>query len=542
LIHKTIVTSALIYANGDLHLGHIAEQIQADIWVRFHKLLGHDYIYICGDDAHGTPIMISAQKAGKSPEEIIFEAKISHEKDSCGFLINFDNYHSTHSKENLDLTTFIYDKLIKNNDIETKIIWQAYDEEIGIFLPDRYIIGTCPKCKSKDQYGDNCINCGSIYAPSDLINPISIISKKPPIQKSSVHYFFRMEKYEHFVKQWGEKNLPREVINKLNEWFKYGIKAWDISRDSPYFGFLIPNTTNKYFYVWFDAPIGYLASLQHFCINNNLNFEQYLHPDNKNVNFVHFIGKDIMYFHALFWPAMLHSANIHQPDSIFIHGYLTINGEKMSKSRGTFILARDYLKYLDPEYLRYYLASKFGPNICDIDLNFSDFIQKNNSDLVGKIVNIASRSSKFIVDNFDCKLSAQLLNPILFQEGQSFAKKIEESYKNRNYNLVIRNIMHLADITNQYLDDQKPWNLSKINSHDPLIQSICTMGINMYRLLIIFLKPILPKLALKSENFLKIDPLMWECIQYPLLNHQINKFIPMIQRVDPDNVKSISTK
>jgi methionyl-tRNA synthetase len=541
-MRKILVTSALVYANGPLHLGHILEQIQTDIWVRFQKLQGHDCLYISGDDAHGTPIMISAQKRNISPEQLITETRISHKKDSADFLINFDNYHTTHSQENRKLTSLIYECLLKNDDIETKTINQAFDEDAKMFLPDRYIKGTCPRCEATEQNGDNCENCGAAYSPIDLINPISIISGKPPTQKASEHYFFRLDKYTEFLRTWGKKSLQPEIINKLNEWFSQGLKSWDISRDAPYFGFEIPNKPDKYFYVWLDAPIGYIASLKSLSVHKKINFDEYWQQDNPT-ELYHFIGKDIIYFHALFWPAILESAKLRKPTAIFTHGYLTINGQKMSKSRGTFILASDYLKHLNPEYLRYYLAAKLNSGIDDIDLNFDDFVKRSNSDLVGKVVNIASRSAGFINRSFGGMLANKLDSLELFNEGLKFAEKISKSYETRNFSNAVRLIMQFADLTNQYIDDKKPWGLAKYNPNDSTIQNVCTMGINMYRLLIIFLKPILPILAINSEIFLQIAPLSWQDHKRPLLHHKINEFKPLMQRVDFKSIEAIlSTK
>lgn len=537
-MRKILTTSALIYANGPLHLGHILEQIQTDIWVRWQKLQGNDCLYICGDDAHGTPIMISAQKQNISPEQLIAEVKISHEQDSSGFLIDFDNYYTTHSEENREITNLVYKRLQKNNDIETKIIEQAFDEDANIFLPDRYIKGTCPRCGAHNQNGDNCENCGATYAPTDLINPISTISGKPPIQKTSEHYFFRLDKYATMLKKWGQKSLQPEIVHKLDEWFALGLKSWDISRDSPYFGFEIPDKPGKYFYVWLDAPLGYIASFKNLCAHKKINFDEYWQP-NSTTELYHFIGKDIVYFHALFWPAMLESANFRKPTAIFTHGYLTINGQKMSKSRNTFILARDYLKHLDPEYLRYYFAAKLGTGIDDIDLNFTDFMQRVNSDLVGKVINIASRSAGFINKNFNGMLADNLTAPELFVEGLELAEKISELYEKRDFNNAVRHMMHLADITNQYIDEKKPWSLIKQNPKDITVQNICTTSLNLFRLLMIFLKPILPKLVMNAESFLQVSPLTWENRKNPLLNHKITEFKPLMQRIDIKDIEPL---
>ena len=537
-MRKILTTSALIYANGPLHLGHILEQIQTDIWVRWQKLQGNDCLYLCGDDAHGTPVMISAQKQNINPEQLISEVKISHEQDSAGFLIDFDNYHTTHSPENRELTNLVYQRLQQNNLIETKTIQQAFDASANMFLPDRYIKGSCPRCGAHDQHGDNCENCGATYTPTDLLNPISTISGKPPIQKMSEHYFFRLDKYTATLKIWGRKSLQPEIINKLNEWFALGLKPWDISRDSPYFGFEIPDKPGKYFYVWLDAPLGYMANLKNLCSSKKINFDEYWQPDSET-EIYHFIGKDIIYFHALFWPAILEGAKFRKPTAVFAHGYLTINGQKMSKSRNTFILARDYLKHLDPEYLRYYLAAKLRPGIDDIDLNFSDFVKRVNSDLVGKVINIASRSAGFINKNFDGMLADDLTAPELFARGLKLAEKIGAFYEKRDFNNAIRHIMQLADLTNQYIDEKKPWILTKQNPKDPSIQNSCTMSLNLFRLLMIFLKPVLPKLVAHAEEFLQTGPLTWENRTTPLLNHKIVEFKPLMQRVEMKNIEPL---
>lgn len=535
-MRKILVTSALVYANGPMHLGHILEQIQTDIWVRWQKLQGNDCIYVSGDDAHGTPIMISAQKQQITPEQLIADIKISHEQDAAGFLIDFDNYYTTHSPENRELTNFVYQQLQKNDDIETKTIDQAFDEEAQMFLPDRYIKGTCPCCKTPDQNGDNCENCGSTYSTNELIEPISILSGKPPIQKASEHYFFRLDKYTEQLKAWIPKSLQSEIANKLKEWFVEGLKPWDISRDTPYFGFEIPDKPGKYFYVWLDAPIGYIASLKNLSARNkDIDVDTYWKHDSA-AELYHFVGKDIIYFHSLFWPAILESANFRKPTKVFAHGYLTIDGQKMSKSRGTFILAGDYLKHLNPECLRYYFAAKLNSGIDDIDLNLEDFMKRTNSDLVGKVINIASRLSCFINKNFNGMLTNSLDEPDLFDEGLALAAKIAKDYENRNFSSAVRLIMQLADLTNQYIDFHKPWNLSKEDPADPAIQSVCTMGLNMFRLLIIFLKPILPNIALNSEQFLQIAPLSWKDLDTPLLNHKIGEFKPLLQRIDPKSI------
>lgn len=538
-MRKILVTSGLPYANGHLHLGHILESVQTDIWVRWQKMQGNNCIFVSGEDTHGTPVMLSAQKQNISPKTLITSIKKQHEDDYAGFYVNFDNFYTTHSEENQELATTIYKKLQINNDIEQKTIEQLYDPEAKMFLPDRFVKGTCPRCNALNQYGDNCEVCGAAYSPTELINPVSAISGVQPITKSSVHYFFKLEKYVAMLKDWMQQALPSEIINKLNEWFTVGLKPWDISRDAPYFGFKIPDTEDKYFYVWLDAPIGYIASFKNLCTRRqDLNFDEYwLEPNQTEL--YHFVGKDIVYFHALFWPAILTSANLRKPTAIFTHGLLTVNGQKMSKSRGTFILARAYLNQLDPEYLRYYFATKLSNRIDDIDLNFDDFTARVNSDLVGKIVNIASRCTPFITKNFKHKLAnifdeQQLLN-IFLQTSALIAK----AYEDREYGLATRTIMSLADKANQYIDEKKPWVLNKQSAQDPEIQNICTVGLNLFRLLILYLKPILPKMAEASENFLKIKPLNWEDRKTLLLDHEIDNFKPLMQRVDAAKIKEM---
>lgn len=537
-MRKILTTSALIYANGPLHLGHILEQIQADIWVRWQKLQGNDCLYLCGDDAHGTPVMISAQQKNIKPEQLISEVKTSHEQDSAGFLIDFDNYHTTHSPENRELVNLVYQRLQQKGSLETKTIQQAFDPTVNMFLPDRYIRGTCPRCGAHGQHGDNCENCGATYAPTDLVDPVSIISGKTPIQKESEHYFFLLDKYTAMLKVWARKSLQSELVNKLNEWFALGLRPWDISRDAPYFGFEIPDKPSKYFYVWLDAPLGYIANFKNLSAQKNLDFAEYWYPDSKT-ELYHVIGKDIVYFHALFWPAMLEGADMRKPTSLFAHGYLTINGQKMSKSRNTFILACDYLKHLDPEYLRYYFAAKLGPGIDDIDLNFTDFVQRINSDLVGKVINIASRSAGFINRDFAGMLADDLAAPQLYAQGLKLAEKIGKLYEKRDFNNAIRHIMQLADLANKYIDEQKPWFLTKQDPQAKAIQNSCTMCLNLFRLLMIFLKPVIPKLVERAENFLQVDPLTWEQRDKPLLNHKIGKFQPLLQRVDPQDIESL---
>lgn len=542
-LQKILVTSALPYANGPIHLGHMVEHIQADIWVRFQKMQGHDCLFICGEDTHGTPVMISAQKQEITPEELIGKVRVEHEADFKDFMIDFDNYYTTHSKENQLLSDMIYKKLRDHGDIVTKTIAQAYDPIAKMFLPDRYVKGECPHCGAKDQYGDNCEVCGATYSPTDLKNPISILSGTPPIQKESVHYFFRLENYQEKLQQWlTPERVQEEIIHKLNEWFRVGLQSWDISRDAPYFGFEIPDAPGKYFYVWLDAPIGYMASFKNLCDKrNDLSFDEYW-QNNSDVNLYHFVGKDIVYFHALFWPAMLMGVDFRTPTAIFTHGFLTINGQKMSKSRGTFITARQYLQHLDAEYLRYYFAAKLNNRIEDIDINFDDFMQKINADLVGKVVNIASRCASFINKNFSGQLANKLADEKLFHDFVTVGDCIAEHYQNREYQRAVKEIMALADIANHYIDHHKPWALAKQPGQEQQVQLVCTMGVNLFYLLMIYLKPILPKMAKASEEFLNIEPVNWESRKQALLNHTINSFTPLMQRVPPEKIKELTTQ
>lgn len=540
---KILVTSALMYANGSLHLGHFVEYIQTDIWVRFQKLRGHECLYVCGNDAHGTPIMISAEKKGVTPEELIQSIHYEHIRDANDFYIEFDNFYTTHSEENKVLSNLVYERLKARGDIESRVIKQAFDPEKNMFLPDRYIKGECPKCGAEDQYGDNCEVCGATYSPTELKNPKSTISGATPIEKESEHYFFKLENYEPMLKEWTQSHrLQKAVSAKLNEWFESGLQQWDISRDKPYFGFEIPDHPGKYFYVWLDAPIGYMASFKNLCERNTkLNFDEYWDKNSKT-ELYHFIGKDITYFHTLFWPAMLEGADFRTPSAVFVHGFLTINGEKMSKSRGTFTNARDYLNHLNPEYLRYYFAAKLSDGVTDIDLNFDDFVTRVNSDLVGKVVNIASRCAGFITKKFNGELASKLDAPELFNEYVDEADTIAEYFESRQFSSAVRDIMALADKANQYIDAKKPWVLAKEAGKEAEVQAVCTMGLNLYRQLIIYLKPILPKIAENSERFLNIDPLNWKDISTPLLNHTIQPFTPLIQRVDSANVKAMLSK
>ncbi len=535
-----LVTSALPYANGSIHLGHLVEYIQTDIWVRYQKMQGHSCTYVCADDAHGTPIMLNAQKLGITPETLIANTDKEHRADFADFAVAFDNYYSTHSQENRELAEKIY---LRNRDkglIQKKTIEQFYDPEKEMFLPDRFIKGECPRCGTTDQYGDNCENCGATYAATDLKNPYSVVSGAKPELKPSEHYFFDLPAQQAMLENWTQDGrLQTGIANKLQEWFKTGLMAWDISRDAPYFGFEIPEAPGKFFYVWFDAPIGYLASFKNLCAKrDDLDFEAYWSSDSSHEVY-HFIGKDIVNHHTLFWPAMLDGADMRKPTAVFVHGYLTVNGHKMSKSRGTFINARTYLKHLNPEYLRYYYAAKLGNGIEDLDLNLEDFAQRVNSDVVGKVVNIASRCAGFIKKKFAGKLAATLDDQDLYQAFINAADTIATHYEQREFSTAIREIMALADQANQYIDAKKPWVLAKEEGKDDEVQAACSMGINLFRILVLYLKPVLPKLAGDAEAFLNIEPMSWHDIDSPLLDHTINKFKPLMTRVEMDKVNAM---
>ena len=536
---KILVTSALPYANGSIHLGHLVEYIQTDIWVRFQKMRGHECHYVCADDAHGTPIMLRAQSEGITPETLIANTQQEHQADFADFNIKFDNFHTTHSEENKALSSQIY---LANRDaghITTRTISQAYDPEKEMFLPDRFIRGECPKCHAQDQYGDNCEACGATYDPTDLINPVSAVSGATPITKDSEHHFFKLGDFEDDLKKWTRAgHLQKEVSHKLDEWFEGGLRDWDISRDAPYFGFEIPDAPNKFFYVWLDAPIGYLASFKNYCDRTGVDFDEYMKADS-TTEMVHFIGKDIIYFHALFWPATLQGAGFRLPTSIFAHGFLTVDGKKMSKSRGTFIKARTYLDYLNPEYLRYYYAAKLGSGIDDIDLNLEDFQNRINSDLVGKVVNIASRCAGYINKKFDGQLSSSLADATLFEDFTAQADTIADKMEKREFGHAMRDIMALADKANQYIDEMKPWALAKEEGKEQQVHDIYSMGINLFRVLITYLKPVLPKTVEQAEAFLNIEPLQWNDVAIPLLSHTINKFKPLMTRIETDKIDAI---
>ena len=535
---KILVTSALPYANAPLHLGHMLEQVQTDIWVRFHRSRGHTCRYVCADDAHGTAIMLSAEAANRTPEAHIAAIQARHEQDSAGFLIDFDHYHSTHSPENQRWSENIFERLKSGGHIAVREITQAYDPEKGLFLADRFIKGTCPKCKAPDQYGDNCEACGATYSPSDLIDPVSALSGSTPVDKASDHLFFQLGHFEHLLTDWIQSGqLQPPIANKLKEWLEAGLQDWDISRDAPYFGFEIPGYPGKYFYVWLDAPIGYIASHEVLCQNSGDHFEEYWMPGG-DTELYHFIGKDIVNFHGLFWPAMLDSAGLRQPTAVYAHGFLTVNGVKMSKSRGTFILADRYLEHLDPEYLRYYFAAKLSSGVDDIDLNLDDFVQRVNADLIGKVVNIASRCAGFLRKKFDNQMSAECSEPALVQSFIDAGDSIAALYEAREFNRAMREIIALADRANQYIDEEKPWVLAKDEALADQVQAVCSVGINLFRVLATYLKPVLPAMAAKSEAFLNCS-LDWTALDTALVSHELATFEPLLQRVDADAVKAM---
>lgn len=536
---RILVTCALPYANGSIHLGHMLEHIQADIWVRYQRMRGQEIYFICADDAHGTPIMLKAEQMGISPEQLIANVKEEHQHDFAGFNISFDNYHSTHSKENRQLSELIYAKLKANGYIKTKIISQLYDPEKQMFLPDRFVKGTCPKCKAADQYGDNCEVCSATYSPIDLINPKSVISGATPIIKESEHFFFDLPSFKSMLQEWIHSgSLQEQVANKMQEWFESGLQPWDISRDAPYFGFEIPDAPGKYFYVWLDAPIGYMGSFKNYCDKvKAVNFNDFWQK-NTTTELYHFIGKDIVYFHSLFWPAMLDGSEHRKPTNIFVHGYVTVDGAKMSKSRGTFIQASTYLKHLDPDCLRYYYAAKSSATIDDIDLNLEDFVQRVNSDIVNKVVNLASRCAGFINKRFNGQLSSHILDQSFYDLFSQKAKIIGDHFEARELGKAIRDIMALADEANRFIDEQAPWVVAKQEGQDRLLQDICSMGINLFRVIMTYLKPIIPSLSARSEEFLN-TPLTWDAIAQPLTNHTVNKFKPLFTRIDMANIEKV---
>lgn len=538
---KILVTSALPYANGSIHLGHLVEYIQTDIWVRFHKMQGHHVHYVCADDTHGTPIMLRAEKEGITPETLIDNVHKEHSADFSEFLVQFDNYYSTNAPENKELSQSIYKKLKAAGKISTKTIEQFYDPVKNMFLPDRFIKGECPKCHAKDQYGDSCEVCGATYNPTELINAYSAVSGAAPVRKETEHYFFKLSECEQFLKDWTRSGtLQGEAANKMGEWFENGLNDWDISRDAPYFGFEIPDAPGKYFYVWLDAPIGYMASFKKLCTDNGLNFDEYWAKDSQT-ELYHFIGKDILYFHALFWPATLEFSEHRKPTQIFAHGFLTVNGEKMSKSRGTFITARSYLDHIkNPEYLRYYYAAKLNSTMEDIDLNLEDFVARVNSDLVGKYINIASRTAGFINKRFAGQLNPSAHNAVV-SEIKASANVIAESYTEREYGKALREIMRLADVANGFVAEKAPWVMAKQEGQDAALQEVCSDALEMFRLLTLYLKPVLPKLAGEIEQFLNIAPLSWDAVATSLTTqHRINAYEHLITRVDTKQIEAMT--
>jgi len=537
-----LATSALPYANGPIHLGHLVEYIQTDIWIRFQRLNGHRAYFVCAEDTHGTPIMLKARSEGISPEALISRIALEHKADFDDFHINFDNYYSTHSDENRYFSEFIYSELLHKGHIEKRTITQAYDPIENMFLPDRFIRGQCPRCAAPEQNGDNCEVCGATYSPTDLTNPISVISGASPVEKESDHYFVRLSDFEHMLRDWtGSGRLQSEVRNKLNEWFDAGLQDWDISRDAPYFGFEIPDAPGKYFYVWLDAPIGYMASFKNFCTRESIDFDSYWAPDSE-AELYHFVGKDILYFHTLFWPALLHGAGFRTPTAVFTHGFLTINGQKMSKSRGTFITARDYLTHLDPDYLRYYFAARLNNKVEDLDFNIEDFVSRVNADLVGKVVNIASRCAGFIEKRFGGRLSSSLPDADLFEQFVSQNEVVCAAFESREFSRAIREIMALADVANQYVNQEQPWVVARDENRSEELQAICTQALNLFRILMIWLAPVVPGLAQRSAKFLRCaieNGATLRELSQPLLDHQIGSFTRLLDRIDPQQANAM---
>ncbi len=537
---KILVTSALPYANGSIHLGHLVEYIQTDVWVRFQKMQGNQCHYVCADDTHGTPIMLRAEKEGITPEQLIARVHGEHSADFADFLVEFDNYHSTNSTENKELAQGIYKALQANNKIAVRTIEQYYDPVKQMFLPDRFIKGECPKCHAKDQYGDSCEVCGATYSPTELINPFSAVSGAAPVRKETEHYFFKLSECGDFLQQWTRSGtLQEEAANKMGEWFGAGLSDWDISRDAPYFGFEIPDAPGKYFYVWLDAPIGYMASFKNLCEKQGLNFDEYWQKDS-TTELYHFIGKDILYFHALFWPSTLEYSGYRKPTKVFAHGFLTVNGEKMSKSRGTFITARSYLDHVkNPEYLRYYYAAKLNGSMEDIDLNLEDFVARVNSDLIGKYVNIASRCAGFVAKRFEGKLCAVEGNTVI-DEMRAAAGTIATHYENRDYARALREVMALADKANGFVAVAAPWEMAKQEGREAELQAVCSAAMEMFRLLTLYLKPVLPKLAVAVEAFLNIPTLQWSHAASPLQSgHVINTYQHLAARIDPKQIEAM---
>lgn len=535
-----LVTCALPYANGSIHLGHMLEHIQADIWVRYQRMRGHQVHFVCADDAHGTPIMLKAQQLGITPEEMIAAVSKEHQADFAGFNISFDNYHSTHSDENRELAELIYGRLQAGGKIKSRTISQLFDPEKSMFLPDRFVKGTCPKCKSPEQYGDNCDSCGATYSPTELIDPKSAVSGATPVMKDSEHFFFDLPQFEKWLAEWvrGSGAIQEEMANKMQEWFESGLQQWDITRDAPYFGFEVPGAPGKYFYVWLDAPIGYMASFKNLCNKRgDIDFDSYWKADSE-AELYHFIGKDIAYFHCLFWPSMLEGAGFRKPTKVNVHGYVTVNGAKMSKSKGTFIKASTYLNHLDPECLRYYYAAKLNSRIDDLDLNLDDFVARVNADVVNKLVNLASRNAGFIAKRFDGKLAATCAEPELYAEFANARTAIAEAYESREFSRAIREIMALADKANRYVDDKAPWVIAKQEGADAELQAVCSVGINLFRVLMAYLKPVMPLLAERAEAFLA-ETLSWDGIDMPLVDHTVAPFKALFSRIEPAKIEAM---
>ena len=550
MTRKILVTSALPYANGSIHLGHMVEHIQTDVWVRFQKLRGHECYYCCADDTHGTPVMLAAQKQGIAPEDMIAKVREEHLADFTGFNIGYDNYYSTHSPENKQFSQDIYRALKANGKIESRVIEQLFDPEKQMFLPDRFVKGECPKCHAQDQYGDNCEVCGTTYSPTELINPYSAVSGAKPELRESEHFFFKLGECADFLKAWtsgnnphdGKPHLQPEALNKMKEWLGEGeettLSDWDISRDAPYFGFEIPDAPGKYFYVWLDAPVGYMASFKNLCDRIGIDFDEYFKADSQTEMY-HFIGKDILYFHALFWPAMLHFSGHRAPTGVYAHGFLTVDGQKMSKSRGTFITAKSYLEQgLNPEWMRYYIAAKLNSKIEDIDLNLQDFISRVNSDLVGKYVNIAARASGFIAKRFEGRLK-DVSGSALLAKLAAESNNIAEQYENREYARALRDIMALADIVNEYVDANKPWELAKQEGPDERLHEVCSELINAFTMLTAYLAPVLPKVAENAAKFLNLEAITWANTRETLGEHAINKYEHLMQRVEQKQVDDL---
>lgn len=547
---RILVTSALPYANGSIHLGHLVEYVQTDIWVRFQKMRGHECYYVCADDTHGTPIMLRAELEGITPEQLIARMHEEHLEDFRAFHVDFDNYYSTNSEENRELATRIYRHLRDAGLIDSRVIEQYYDPQKEMFLPDRFIKGECPKCHAQDQYGDGCEVCGTTYTPTELLNPYSAVSGATPVRRESEHYFFKLSECGDFLREWMRSGgrgqgspLQPEALNKMDEWFEAGLKDWDISRDAPYFGFEIPDAPGKYLYVWLDAPIGYMASFKNLAERLGLDFDAWWKQD-AEPELYHFIGKDILYFHALFWPAVLHFAGMRTPDRINVHGFLTVNGQKMSKSRGTFVTARNYAEFLDPEYLRYYFAAKLNERVEDIDLNLEDFSARVNSNLVGKYVNIASRSAGFISKRFGGRLCADLddAGTALIERIQAQATPIAELYEQRRFSEAVRTIMELADSANEYINETRPWDVAKQEGQEQRLHQLCSTNINMFRLLTLYLKPIVPVLAERVEAFLNIEPLTWQDTDRLLGAHTIEPYQHLAKRIEPSQIEAMLEK